>query len=174
MKTSNDIKPQDDAIRQVMHRRKERRPMIELPKEVEDRVMERISTTERVSAPRGKVVELWFFRAMSAAAAIACIFFLVETMIPEEKEEPSNVVAKVEVPKPVEPEAEPEKEQPKIAEVNLRPAQRKKLTPKTMTNVIASVKDVSLAKAEADVCIDCEMAAMDCELTVMINEFENQ
>lgn len=61
MKTSNDIKPQDDAIRQVMHRRKERRPMIELPKEVEDRVMERISTTERVSAPRGKVVELWFF-----------------------------------------------------------------------------------------------------------------
>jgi hypothetical protein len=111
---------------------------------------------------------------MSAAAAIACIFFLVETMIPEEKEEPSNVVAKVEVPKPVEPEAEPEKEQPKIAEVNLRPAQRKKLTPKTMTNVITSVKDVSLAKAEADVCIDCEMAAMDCELTAMINEFENQ
>jgi hypothetical protein len=43
-----------------------------------------------------------------------------------------------------------------------------------MTNVIASVKDVSLAKAEADVCIDCEMAAMDCELTAMINEFENQ
>ena len=59
--------------------------MIELPKEVEDRVMERISTIEKASAPRGKVVQLWFLRAVSAAAAIACIFFLVETMIPEEK-----------------------------------------------------------------------------------------
>jgi hypothetical protein len=95
-------------------------------------------------------------------------------MIPEEKEEPSNVVAKVEVPKPVEPEAEQEKEQPKIAEVNLRPTQRKKPTPKTKTNVVASVEDVPLAEAEVDVCIDCEMAAMDCELTAMINEFENQ
>jgi len=173
MKTSNYIKPKDDALRQLMHRRKERRPMIELPKEVEDRVMERISTIEKASAPRGKVVQGWFLYAASAAA-IACIFFLVETMIPEEKEEPSSVVAKVEVPKPMEPEVKPEKEQPQIAEVNLRPAQRKKLTPKTMTNVIACVKDVSLAKAEADVCIDCEMAAMDCELTAMINEFENQ
>ena len=171
MKSPNDIKPQDDAIRQVMHRRKERRPMIELPKEVEDRVMERISTIEKASAPRGKVVQLWFLRAVSAAAAIACIFFLVETMIPEEKEEPSNVVAKVEVPKPVEPE---EKELPQIAEVNPHPTQRKKPTSKTKTNVIASVKDISLAKAEADVCIDCEMAAMDDELTAMINEFENQ
>lgn len=170
MKSPNDIKPQDDAIRQVMHRRKERRPMIELPKEVEDRVMERISTIEKASAPRGKVVQLWFLRAVSAAAAIACIFFLVETMIPEEKEEPSNVVAKVEVPQPVEPE---EKELPQIAEVNPHPTQRKKPMSKTKTNVIASVKDVSLAKAEADVCIDCEMAAMDDELTAMINEFEN-
>ena len=157
-----------------LRRMKERRPMIELPKEVEDRVMERISTMEKVSAPRVKAVQLWILRAMSAAAAIACIFFLVETMIPEEKEEPSNVVAKVEVPKPVEPEAELEKEQPKIAEVNLRPTQRKKPTPKTKTNVVASVEDVPLAEAEADVCIDCEMAAMDCELTAMINEFENQ
>lgn len=149
--------------------------MIELPKEVEDRVMERISTMEKVAAPKVKAVQLWILRAMSAAAAIASIFFLVETMIPEEKEEPSNVVvAKVEVTKPVEPEAEPEKEQPKIAEVNLRPTQRKKPTPKTKTKVVASVEDVPPAEAEADVCIDCEMAAMDCELTAMINEFENQ
>ena len=148
--------------------------MIELPKEVEDRVMERISTMEKVSAPRVKAVQLSILRAMSAAAAIASIFFLVETMIPEEMEEPSNVVAKVEVTKPVEPEAELEKEQPKIAEVNLRPTQRKKPTPKTKTKVVASVEDVPPAEAEADVCIDCEMAAMDCELTAMINEFENQ
>ena len=174
MKTSNDIKPKDDALRQLMRRRKERRPMIELPKEVEDRVMERISTIEKASAPRVKVMQLWILRAVSAAAVIASVFFLVETVIPEEKEEPSNVVAKVEVRKPIETELEQKKEQPQIAEVNLRPTQRKKLTPKTMTNVIASVKDVSLAKAEADVCIDCEMAAMDCELTAMINEFENQ
>ena len=80
----------------------------------------------------------------------------------------------MEVTKPVESEAEPEKEQPKIAEVNLRPTQRKKPTPKTKTNVVASVEDVPLAEAEADVRIDCEMAAMDCELTAMINEFENQ
>ena len=69
MKTSNDIKPKDDALRQLMHRRKERRPMIELPKEVEDRVMERISTMEKVSAPRVKAVQLWILRAMSTAAA---------------------------------------------------------------------------------------------------------
>lgn len=172
MKTSSDIKPKADALRQLMHRRKERRPMIELPKEVEDRVMERISTMEKVSAPRVKAGQLWILRAISAAAAIACIFFLVETMIPEEKEETSNVVAKTEVPKPVEQEAEPEKEHPQIAEVNPLPTQRKKPTPKT--NVIATLEDNPPAKAEVDVCIDCEMAAMDCELTAMINEFENQ
>ena len=172
MKTSSDIKPKADALRQLMHRRKERRPMIELPKEVEDRVMERISTMEKVSAPRVKAVQLWILRAMSAAAAIACIFFLVETMIPEEKEETSNVVTKTEVPKPVEQEAEPEKEHPQIAEVNPLPTQRKKPTPKT--NVIATLEDNPPAKAEVDVCIDCEMDAMDDELTAMINEFENQ
>ena len=172
MKTSSDIKPKADALRQLMHRRKERRPMIELPKEVEDRVMERISTMEKVSAPRVKAVQLWILRAMSAAAAVACIFFLVETMIPEEKEETSNVVAKTEVPKPVEQEAEPEKEHPQIAEVNPLPTQRKKPTPKT--NVIATLEDNPPAKAEVDVCIDCEMDAMDDELTAMINEFENQ
>ena len=168
MKTSSDIKPKDDALRQLMHRRKERRPMTELPKEIEDRVMERIAAIEKASVPRAKIVQLWFLRAMSAAAAVACIFFLVETMIPEEKEESSNVVAKTEVPKRVEQEAEPEKE------VNPLPTQRKKPTPKTKTNVIATLEDNPLAKAEADVCIDCEMDAMDDELTAMINEFENQ
>ena len=172
MKTSSDIKPKDDALRQLMHRRKERRPMTELPREIEDRVMERIAAIEKASVPRAKIVQLWFLRAMSAAAAVACIFFLVETMIPEEKEETSNVVAKTEVPKPVEQEAEPEKEHPQSAEVNPRPTQRKKPTPKT--NVIAALEDNPPAKAEVDVCIDCEMAAMDCELTAMINEFENQ
>ena len=146
--------------------------MTELPREIEDRVMERIAAIEKDSVPRVKIVQLWFLRAMSAAAAVACIFFLVETMIPEEKEESSNVVAKTEVPKPVEQEAEPEKEHPQIAEVNPLPTQRKKQTPKT--NVIATLEDNPPAKAEVDVCIDCEMDAMDGELTAMINEFENQ
>ena len=70
--------------------------------------------------------------------------------------------------------AEPDKEHPQIAEVNPLPTQRKKPTPKTKTNVIATLEDNPLAKAEADVCIDCEMDAMDDELTAMINEFENQ
>ena len=39
---------------------------------------------------------------------------------------------------------------------------------------MATLEDNPPAKAEADVCIDCEMDAMDDELTAMINEFENQ
>lgn len=174
MKTSNDIKPKDDALRQLMHRRKERRPMIELPKEVEDRVMERISTIEKASAPRVKVMQLWILRAVSAAAVIASVFFLVETVILEEKEEPSNVVAKVEVRKPIETESEQKKEQPQVVEEKPRLVQRKKFTPKAKPNAVASVEDIPLAEAETDVCIDCEMDAMDCELTAMINEFENR
>ena len=42
MNMPDNIKPKDDALRQVMRRRKERRPSMELPKEVEDKVMERI------------------------------------------------------------------------------------------------------------------------------------
>ena len=171
MKASEDINTKYDAIRQVMHRRKERRPVIELPKEVEDRVMERISTIGKVSAPRGRVVRMWTLRAMSAAAAIASIFFLVETLIPEEKEGKPNVVAKVEVRKPV----EPEKEQPRIAEASTQSAQRKKHAPKTKRTIVTSkAEDISHAKAEGDVCIDCEMDAMASDLAAMIDEFENQ
>ena len=55
MNMPDNIKPKDDALRQVMRRRKERRPSMELPKEVEDRVMERICAPDKVKSEERRV-----------------------------------------------------------------------------------------------------------------------
>lgn len=180
MNMPDNIKPKDDALRQVMRRRKERRPSMELPKEVEDRVMERICRSspkpDTPSAANTKVVRLWILRSLSAAAAIACILVLAETMIPEkQKEDISAIVAKVEIHQPVEPGTNTKREHPQTSVPDTQIASLKKrgLPPKTeKADEIENVAHDPIEKTE--VCINCELDAMADELTAMINEFENQ
>ena len=61
MNMPDNIKPKDDALRQVMRRRKERRPSMELPKEVEDRVMERICAPDKVKSEERRVKNSYVF-----------------------------------------------------------------------------------------------------------------
>ena len=204
MNMPDNIKPKDDALRQVMRRRKERRPSMELPKEVEDRVMERICAPDKVKSEERRVKSeerrvkseerrvknqnvfllaqlydsslftlrssLSILRPLSAAAAIACILVLAETMIPESQidVEPA-LVAKIEVYRPLKPVAEPER--PAVVAAD-EPAvtQRKRHSPKVRKTAVRQVTDVT----DAEVCINCELDAMADELTAMINEFENQ
>ncbi|MGM9707494.1 MAG: hypothetical protein ACI3YM_07790 [Prevotella sp.] len=167
-------KPKDDALRQVMRRRKERRPKMELPKEVEDRVMERIciSSTkpDTPSAANTKVVRLWILRSLSAAAAIAGILVLAETMIPEShKDVEPALEAKIEVYRPQEHVAEHER--PAVVAADEPAATHRKLhSPKVRKTTVRQLPDES----DAEVCINCELDAMADELTAMINEFENQ
>lgn len=172
MNMPDNIKPKDDALRQVMRRRKERRPSMELPKEVEDRVMERIHTPHRGAGG----LSLSILRPLIAAAAIACIFVLAETMIPEkQKEDISAIVAKVEIHQPVEPGTNTKREHPQTSAPDTQIASLKKrgLPPKTeKADEIENVAHDPIEKTE--VCINCELDAMADELTAMINEFENQ
>ncbi|MGN0222322.1 MAG: hypothetical protein ACI4BA_09450 [Prevotella sp.] len=206
----DNIKPKDDALRQVMRRRKERRPSMELPKEVEDRVMERICAPDKVKSEERRVKSeerrvkseerrvknqnvfllaqlydsslftlrssLSILRPLSAAAAIACILVLAETMIPEkQKEDISAIVAKVEIHQPVEPGTNTKREHPQTSVTDTQIASLKKrgLPPKTeKADKIENVAHDPIEKAE--VCINCELDAMADELTAMINEFENQ
>ena len=206
----DNIKPKDDALRQVMRRRKERRPSMELPKEVEDRVMERICAPDKVKSEERRVKNqnvfllaqlydsslftlhssfftlrsslftlrssLSILRPLSAAAAIACILVLAETMIPEkQKEDISAIVAKVEIHQPVEPGTNTKREHPQTSVPDTQIASLKKrgLPPKTeKADEIENVAHDPIEKTE--VCINCELDAMADELTAMINEFENQ
>ena len=206
----DNIKPKDDALRQVMRRRKERRPSMELPKEVEDRVMERICAPDKVKSEERRVKSeerrvknqnvfllaqlydsslftlhssfftlrssLSILRPLSAAAAIACILVLAETMIPEkQKEDISAIVAKVEIHQPVEPGTNTKREHPQTSVPDTQIASLKKrgLPPKTeKADEIENVAHDPIEKTE--VCINCELDAMADELTAMINEFENQ
>lgn len=169
MNTTNDIKKKDDALRLVMQRRKERRPIAELSEGFEDRVMERISTTETASAPKAKVVRLWMLRAVSAAAVVVGIIFLIGVLKPEE-DVVQNIVSKVEdVHSPI--ATETEKELPQLAEVRTQATPRNRQSPKVRKENPARV---AIVKTEDDVCISCEIDAMSDELTAMINEFENQ
>ena len=203
MNMPDNIKPKDDALRQVMRRRKERRPSMELPKEVEDRVMERICAPDKVKSEERRVKSeerrvknqnvfllaqlydsslftlrssLSILRPLSAAAAIACILVLAETMIPErQKEDISAIVAKVEIHQPVEPGTNTKREHPQTSVPDTRIALQKKkgLSPKTeKADKIENVAHDPIEKTE--VCINCELDAMADELTAMINEFENQ
>ncbi|MGM9708485.1 MAG: hypothetical protein ACI3ZB_02595 [Prevotella sp.] len=220
----DNIKPKDDALRQVMRRRKERRPSMELPKEVEDRVMERICAPDKVKSEERRVKSeerrvkneerrvkseerrvknqnvfllaqlydsslftlhssfftlrssLSILRPLIAAAAIACILVLAETMIPEkQKEDISAIVAKVEIHQPVEPGTNTKREHPQTSVTDTQIASLKKrgLPPKTeKADKIENVAHDPIEKTE--VCINCELDAMADELTAMINEFENQ
>ena len=203
MNMPDNIKPKDDALRQVMRRRKERRPSMELPKEVEDRVMERICAPDKVKSEERRVKNqnvfllaqlydsslftlhssfftlrssLSILRPLSAAAAIACILVLAETMIPEkQKEDISAIVAKVEIHQPVEPGTNTKREHPQTSVPDTQIASLKKrgLPPKTeKADEIENVAHDPIEKTE--VCINCELDAMADELTAMINEFENQ
>ena len=169
MNTTNDITKKGDALRLVMQRRKERRPVVELPEGFEDRVMERIFTTETASAPKAKVVRLWVLRAVSAAAVITGIIFLIEVLKPAE-DVAQNKVSKVEdAHSPIAPITE--KELPQMAEVRTQATPRKKQSSKGRN---AKNTRETILKTEDDVCISCELDAMSDELTAMINEFENQ
>lgn len=169
MNTTNDITKKDDAIRLVMQRRKERRPVVELPEGFEDRVIERISTTEMASDPKAKVVRLWMLRAVSAAAVVVGIIFLIGVLKPDGNKS-LDVAAKVEeVYRPIVPE--PEKELPQMAEVRTQATPRKRQSPKPRKQKTA---DDVMTKVADDVCINCEIDAMSNELTAMINEFEKQ
>ena len=217
MNMPDNIKPKDDALRQVMRRRKERRPSMELPKEVEDRVMERICAPDKVKSEERRVKSeerrvkseerrvknqnvfllaqlydsslftlhssfftlrssLSILRPLGAAAAIACILVLAETMIPEkQKEDISAIVAKVEIHQPVEPGTNTKREHPQTSVPDTQIASLKKrgLPPKTeKADEIENVAHDPIEKTE--VCINCELDAMADELTAMINEFENQ
>ena len=169
MSTMNDIQKKDDALRLVMRRRKERRPVVNLPEGFEDRVMERISTSETKSTNNAKVVRLWLFRAIGAAAVVTGIIFLVEVLKPAE-DVVQNVVAKIEdAHRPISHETE--KELPQMAEVRTQATPRKRQSSKVRKE--KNVRE-AIAKTEDDVCISCEFEAMSEELTAMINEFENQ
>ncbi|MBQ9636382.1 MAG: hypothetical protein IJV36_00610 [Prevotella sp.] len=165
----NDIQKKDDALQLVMQRRKERRPKVELPEGLEDRVMERISASGTKSTNKAKVARLWLFLAIGAAAVVTGIIFLVEGLKPAE-DVLQNVVTKVEdAHSPIAHETE--KELPQMAEVRTQAAPRKRPSCKVRKEVLA---DNAIAKTEDDVCISCELDAMSDELTAMINEFENQ
>ena len=168
MNMPDNIKPKDDALRQVMRRRKERRPSMELPKEVEDRVMERIHTPHRGAGG----LSLSILRSLSAAAAIAGFLVLAETMMPErQKEDIPAIVAKEENPQPVEPGTNTKREHPQ----DTRIASQKKRGPSPKTEKADKIENVAHAPLEkTEVCINCELDAMADELTAMINEFENQ
>lgn len=169
MNTTNDIKKKDDALRLVMQRRKERRPVAELPEGFEDRVMARIYTTETASAPKAKVVRLWVLRAVSAAAVVVGVICLIGVLKPDGNKS-LDVAAKVEeVYRPI--VSEPEKELPQMAEVRTPTTPRKRQSPKPRKQETA---DDVMTKVAEDVCISCEIDAMSDELTAMINEFENQ
>lgn len=106
MNTPNDIKPNNDALRQAMLRRKARRPLPELPEGFEDRVMERIKDIQMPAknedSPRKKttVIRLWSLRTVGVAASIAGLFFVYNRMtIDEGTIENNNMIAKTEVVK---------------------------------------------------------------------------
>ena len=169
MSTMNDIQKKDDAFRKVIRRRKERRPIVELPEGFEDRVMERISESETKSTNKAKVARLWLFRAIGAAAVITGIIFLIEVLKPADGVV-QNVVSKVEdAHSPIAPKTE--KVLPQMAEVRTQATPRKKQSSKGRKEKIARE---TIVKTEDDVCISCELDAMSDELTAMINEFENQ
>ncbi|MBQ8969297.1 MAG: hypothetical protein IJ064_06170 [Bacteroidaceae bacterium] len=178
MKASDDIRLKDDAFRQAMLRRKAQRPMMEFPKDLEDRVMERIYASPLTSgttiARRGKTVRLWIIRAAGVAAVVTGVVFLVGTLRPTERETVSpKVVAKAEVHTPAEPETK--KELPQTAEVRTSPIPRMRPQPKAREDVaVKRAEDGAIAKAVEDVCINCELDAMSRELTAMIDGFENQ
>ena len=199
----DNIKPKDDALRQVMRRRKERRPSMELPKEVEDRVMERICAPDKVKSEERRVKSeerrvknqnvfllaqlydsslftlrssLSILRPLIAAAAIACILVLAEKMIPEkQKEDISAIVAKVEIYQPVEPGTNIKREHPQTSVPDTQIASLKKRGLPPKTEKADKIENVAHAPLEkTEVCINCELDAMADELTAMINEFENQ
>lgn len=169
MNRTNDITKKGDALRLVMQRRKERRPVVELPEGFEDRVMERISTSKTASVHKTKIARLWVLRAVSAAAVITGIIFLIEVLKPAE-DVVQNKVSKVEdAHSPIAPETE--KVLPQMAEVRPQATPRKRQSSKGRKEKIARE---TIVKTEDDVCISCELDAMSDELTAMINEFENQ
>ena len=198
MKTTNDITKKDDALRLVMQRRKERRPVVELPEGFEDRVMERISESETKSTNKAKVVRLWLFRAIGAAAVVSGIIFLVEVKAPEAPpsaperlrvgELRSGMGATIDLLSDL-PKTEVSEVPPTISEGKALPSYvssvasslRSSAAPKGTANAgkpnnktIVAPSGAEGGASEASICIDCELDAMSDELTAMINEFENQ
>ena len=181
----NDISQKNDALRQVMQRKKSRRKPPVLPEGFEDKVLERIalSSAERPSKQRKtKQVRLWMIHIASAAAIVAVIFFVAETMIPEKEKEKHNAIAKVEISKPLKADTKKEEQSQQKAEAVMPPSHHPAPIPSKQPkrpsihqeSVINTAEKTPFAKVEEDVCIDCEMDAMASELIAMINEFENQ
>lgn len=198
MKTTNDITKKDDALRLVMQRRKERRPVVELPEGFEDRVMERISGSETKSTNKAKVARLWLFRAIGAAAVVSGIIFLVEVKAPEAPpsaperlrvgELRSGMGATIDRLSDL-PKTEVSEVPPTISEGKALPSYvssvasslRSSAVPKGTANAgkpnnktIVAPSGAERGASAASICIDCELDAMSDELTAMINEFENQ
>ncbi len=106
MNTPNDIKPNNDVLRQAMQRRKARRPIHELPEGFEDRVMERIKDIQipvkddSSSKKKGTVIRLWSLRTVGVAASIAGLLFVYNRMtISDGVVDNNNMMAKTEVVK---------------------------------------------------------------------------
>ena len=104
MNTPNDIKPNNDVLRQAMQRRKARRPIHELPEGFEDRVMERIKDIQipvkddSSSKKKGTVIRLWSLRTVGVAASIAGLLFVYNRMtISDGVVDNNNMMAKTEV-----------------------------------------------------------------------------
>lgn len=107
MKTNN-IDKHDDVLRQVMQRMKDAQETPRLSADFEDRVMaqiEAIAPSRKAAKPSGtthKVVRMWVLRAVSAAAVIAAIIFVVEALMPDGKDE-KQMMAKTQPQNPVKP-----------------------------------------------------------------------
>ena len=143
MNTSNDIKPNNDVLRQAMLRRKARRPVTELPDGFEDRVMERIKdiqmpAKEDVSPKKNtKVIRLWSLRTAGVAASIAGLLFVYNRMtISEGTIENNNMMARTEVVKP-----QPKRTIKTDAQPITQTATETNVTNKQVTRVIASIQD---------------------------------
>lgn len=211
MTTINDTAQKDEALRRMMQQRRERREDTTFPKELENRVMERIyastPASDTVVRPRARSVRLWTVRAVGVAAAVAGVFFFVDALRPTESLNVSpRIVAKVEeIHRPIgadvkeegtarsQPQARPLSQAHSLSSCPAslyKPPFGPSARPLPPHQGQTSVRPSSpapkpaepsshgeahpTAKAEDEVCISCELDAMSCELTAMIDGFEKQ
>ncbi len=153
----------EELFRQALQRQHDRAARMKMPDDMEQRVMERIHAHQ-------KKRHWWHYAAVAASVAIA----LTIAFLPKEEVGISErPVAAVKPPIVPQVEVVTQPQAPTVRVANHPSDKRIPKVSKKPATVILTTEKENRPTPQEDVCIDCELRAMEDEMLAMVNEFEN-
>ena len=156
----------EQLIKAALHRQNERASRLHMPDDMEQRVM------GRINARRNRRT-WWRHAALAASVAIILAVFFWPKPQPEAMHQQAIAVASANDSAQAAPVLSLKTDSPNVTNWQ---SERHKLAVRTSQTATKPVEKPaqSAATTTEDDCIPCEMHEMECEMTAMINEFENQ